>query len=90
MPAVPYLPEQQEIVTKDVRTVARAWVGWFQWFAQLVKGDTNGATIRWGTGAPENVHAAVVGSVYLRTNGGASTTMYLKETGTGNTGWRAV
>lgn len=43
-----------------------------------------------GTGSPEGVHAAPVGSIYQRTDGGASTTLYVKESGTGNTGWKAV
>lgn len=42
-----------------------------------------------GTGSPEGVVTAKVGSLYLRTNGGASTTLYVKESGTGNTGWVA-
>ncbi len=42
-----------------------------------------------GTGAPENVIAAPVGSLYLRTDGGTNTTLYVKESGTGNTGWAA-
>lgn len=40
-----------------------------------------------GTGSPEGVHAAPVGSTYNRTDGGAGTSFYVKETGTGNTGW---
>jgi hypothetical protein len=42
-----------------------------------------------GTGSPETVVTAPVGSIYLRLNGGAGTVLYLKETGTGNTGWVA-
>lgn len=42
-----------------------------------------------GTGSPENVIAATVGSLYSRIDGGAGTTLYVKETGTGNTGWVA-
>jgi hypothetical protein len=42
-----------------------------------------------GTGSPETVVAAPVGSLYLRKDGGAATTLYVKETGTGNTGWVA-
>ena len=42
-----------------------------------------------GTGSPEGVIAAPVGSLWLRTNGGANTTLYIKETGTGTTGWAA-
>lgn len=40
-----------------------------------------------GSGSPEGVVTAQVGSLYLRTNGGAGTTLYVKESGTGNTGW---
>lgn len=42
-----------------------------------------------GTGSPESVVTAPVGSIYTRTDGGAGTTLYVKETGTGNTGWVA-
>lgn len=42
-----------------------------------------------GSGSPESVVTAPVGSIYLRTDGGASTTLYVKESGTGNTGWIA-
>lgn len=41
------------------------------------------------TGTPEGAYSANVGSLYLRTNGGAGTTLYVKESGTGNTGWVA-
>ena len=40
-----------------------------------------------GAGAP-NV-AAPVGSMYLRTDGGGDTTLYIKETGTDSSGWVA-
>lgn len=43
-----------------------------------------------GPGAPENVVAAPKGSLYLRSDGDANTTMYIKTTGTGVTGWTAV
>lgn len=42
-----------------------------------------------GTGTPEAAVTASVGTLYLRTDGGASTTLYVKESGTGNTGWVA-
>lgn len=45
--------------------------------------------IRWGTGTPQGVVTAAVGTLFLRTDGGTSTTLYIKETGTGNTGWVA-
>jgi hypothetical protein len=42
-----------------------------------------------GTGSPEGVITAAVGSMYTRTDGGVGTTLYVKETGAGNTGWAA-
>lgn len=40
-----------------------------------------------GAGSPEGVLSRPVGSLYLRTDGGAGTTLYVKETGAGTTGW---
>jgi len=42
-----------------------------------------------GTGSPEGVVTAPVGSTYRRTDGGAATSFYVKESGTGSTGWVA-
>lgn len=50
---------------------------------------TSGPTWTSGTGTPEASVTAPVGSIYTRTDGGASTTLYVKESGTGNTGWVA-
>ncbi len=49
-----------------------------------------GAKIIAGTGDPESAVTAAVGSLFLRTDGGANTTLYVKQTGAGNTGWAAV
>ena len=46
-----------------------------------------GVTIQSGSGTPEGAITAVVGSLYMRTNGGAGTSLYVKESGSGNTGW---
>jgi hypothetical protein len=40
-----------------------------------------------GTGSPNTVVTAPVGSIYHRLDGGAATSFYVKESGTGNTGW---
>jgi hypothetical protein len=45
------------------------------------------ALLHTGTGSPESVLTATVGHLYLRTDGGAGTTLYVKESGAGNTGW---
>jgi hypothetical protein len=42
-----------------------------------------------GTGTPEGSIAAIVGSVYTRLDGSSGTTLYVKESGSGNTGWVA-
>jgi hypothetical protein len=42
-----------------------------------------------GSGSPEGVVTATVGSTFMRTNGGAVTSFYVKESGSGNTGWSA-
>ena len=42
-----------------------------------------------GAGSPEGVVTAPVCSTYRRTDGGASTSFYVKESGSGNTGWVA-
>lgn len=47
------------------------------------------AWLRAGSGSPEGVYAAPVGSLYLRLDGSTSTTLYVKTSGTGNTGWTA-
>lgn len=51
--------------------------------------NRSGVTERQGTGSPEGIVTAIVGSRFYRTDGGASTTLYVKESGTGNTGWVA-
>ena len=48
-----------------------------------------GAVWASGTGTPEAVVTAPVGSMFTRTDGGAGSTLYVKESGSGNTGWAA-
>ena len=55
----------------------------------LMPGGTAGPTWGTGSGTPEAAVTAPVGSLFTRTDGGASTTLYVKESGTGNTGWVA-
>lgn len=46
-------------------------------------------TVGWyrGSGTPEGAVTANVGSFFSREDGGAGTSFYVKESGTGNTGW---
>ena len=53
----------------------------------LVGGNAGGVSIFRGTATPEGAITAPIGSMFLRADGGAATTLYIKESGTGNTGW---
>lgn len=57
--------------------------------AANLKVGTVTPTIYSGTGSPESAVTAPMGSLYLNLSGGASTTLYVKQSGTGNTGWVA-
>lgn len=59
-------------------------IPWGEWEKLITSND-----IKSGTGSPEGIVTARIGTLYLRTDGGANTTFYVKETGTGNTGWKA-
>lgn len=50
---------------------------------------TPNVTLTTGSGSPQGVVTASPGSLYLNLNGGSNTTLYVKESGTGNTGWTA-
>jgi hypothetical protein len=66
---------------------------WFQNDGMLVNKNNgfslNGVFWSKGTGTPEGVVTAPVGSLFSRTDGGSGTVFYVKETGSGNTGWVA-
>ena len=52
--------------------------------------SVNGATIQASTGSPNGVVTGNPGDMYLNKSGGAGTTLYIKESGSGtNTGWVA-
>lgn len=53
----------------------------------VVTGTRGYPTLFQGAGVP--AFAAVVGSLFLRTDGGTGSTLYVKESGTGTTGWVA-
>lgn len=52
-------------------------------------GDVDDPSIYSGSGSPEGEVSAPPGSLYLRRDGGAGSALYVKESGTGNTGWVA-
>lgn len=53
-------------------------------------GGESGPLLSSGTGSPETVVTAIKGSAFLRTDGDYDTTLYIKESGSGNTGWKSV
>lgn len=53
-------------------------------------GVISAGNVKRGTGSPEGAATGNVGDVYMRTDGSTGTAFYVKETGTGNTGWRAL
>lgn len=56
-------------------------------FVRVVLDGT--VTVRTGTGSPEGSVVGVKGDIFLRSDGGAGTTFYVKQSGTGDTGWSA-
>lgn len=62
-----------DVLRKIVNTVNSLW---------------DGRTLS-GAGSPEGVVTAGVGTLYRRTDGGANTTLYVKESGSGSSGWIA-
>ncbi len=71
-----------EITPNSVNLPANGYVA-FQ------SGSTPVPIIIAGIGSPEGVVTADKGSLFLRGDGGAGTCLYVKESGTGNTGWVA-
>lgn len=60
-----------------------------QFLFENMVGDGDTVRAFKGYGSPESVVSASVGSIYLRLDGGATTTLYVKTSGTGATGWTA-
>lgn len=58
--------------------------------SQNIAGDTENVRVFQGVGTPEASIAAGVGSLYMRTDGGTDTSIYRKESGSGDTGWVAI
>ncbi len=55
----------------------------------VTKVNNVAVTITAGSATPEAAVTAPIGSIYLRSGGGAGTSLYVKESGAGNTGWVA-
>lgn len=55
----------------------------------MVPSDNDTIKVYKGYGSPENAVSASIGSLYQRLDGGANTTLYVKESGSADTGWIA-
>lgn len=76
-------------LSDNTQSCATSALRWSEIYSNVLK--PGAGSVKWtsGVGSPEGVVTAVVGSLYTRSDGAANTTLYVKETGTGNTGWIA-
>ena len=95
----------QSAGTRKIRVAVKKWAGRTHCTWCYVAGTFAGQVFEWdydtstwkkvitqndvrqGAGSPEGVITARVGTIYQRTDVGE---LYVKKTGTGNTGWKAV
>lgn len=73
----------------DVGRLTTALYDVFRRIVSTVNGLEDAKVLR-GSGSPEGAVVAKVGRLYVRTDGGANTTLYVKESGDNTaTGWIA-
>jgi len=71
------------------------WLNWFNAIFRFINAlgtrflFNNSVQITTGVGDPNGVITAPVGSMYLRSDGGAGSTLYIKESGVLAVGWVA-
>lgn len=82
MAQTPSLP-QTTVPIFDGSQFTLPWRRWHQTVTQQL------STYYTGQGSPEGVIVALPGSMYLNSLGGTGATLWVKETGSGNTGWVA-
>lgn len=61
----------------------------WKWLGSVEIG-VSGQSVIQGSGSPEGVVSAVQGSIFMRSDGGVGTSVYIKESGSGNTGWTGI
>ena len=71
----------------NARQLGNASKRWSNLYATKIRTGNGGVFITSGVGSPEGIVDAPVGSMYTRTDGGAGTTLYVKESGTTALGW---
>lgn len=86
--AVNLAPVPRETAVVSSNALTQPWFNWLNTLRAVVL-VLQGA-VRVGTGAPGGVVVGSVGDLWLRTDGGAGSTLYVKESGTDTTaGWVA-
>lgn len=76
-------------LTDAARDLGASGLRWRDAFVQRIRPGAGTAIWTSGAGTPEGSVAAPVGSLYTRTDGAAGTVLYIKESGSGSTGWAA-
>jgi hypothetical protein len=59
-------------------------------FLEAITRQVNANTVLTGSGSPEGVREADPTTLYMDTSGSAGSILYVKKTGTGDTGWVLV
>jgi hypothetical protein len=78
------------IFTNNVQRIGIQNAGQIDISSPVVSTSTiTASNFKRGAGSPEGVVTGIVGDIFASTDGGAGTTLYVKESGTGNTGWVA-
>src|SRR5678815_3387961 len=81
--------KQVTCIGNEPRNLTNVWVT-HPAVPTLIGGNRLGAGALYScTNTPEGAITENIGAMALRRNGGAGTTLYIKESGTGNTGWTA-
>lgn len=76
-------------LTDNTRSNGTQGLRWSDIFATQIRPGPGGPIWTSGVGSPEGIITAPIGSLFTRTDGGAVTTLYVKESGVGNIGWVA-
>ena len=96
LPEIPDVPEKIDNdlseFLKTLKEILELLTGRVGGNAKLIDYMKSSGQYLKGINAPEGVVTADIGTIYLKRNGGAfnsgtSITLYIKETGIGNTGW---
>lgn len=75
--------------TDNTQAFGRVTERWSQGFIRQLHPGAGAVIWTSGAGTPEGAVTAPVGSMFTRSDGGAGVTLYVKESGSGNTGWAA-